>query len=996
MTITPATNKFKTSLNRYLTLRFVCRHQELLILAFSLTLSFSSSYLMILQDPNSLVYYDDAVSHLVIARRVIDSVTPGIAQFGSVWLPMTHVLLLPFAASNYLFETGLAGTIVSGISTAIAAVFLCKIVKLHFSSNYGFLAASLFLLNSSVVYMSLVPMMEAPFMMFFMMTAYYALNWYSLHQNGKDIWLQYRSILKCGIAISAATLTRYEAWFFPIGLVLMILIVLLVGKKELWKRKIEALVFIALPYSLLGIIIWTIYNGLIFRNPILFFAGPYSAQAQSLTRPYRQHLFLQPGNAVSIVFSVASDMYGLHVVLLSILGASVFLYMKRKKSLMFCLLTLFILGFPTLLDLAAMIQGSGEISRHIVTGWFNGRYLIFVAPLFAISCTALVAFVASTIRKKILTGAAAALVLSFYLISVAIHPMAVGETTALSDGKIMAYRGDIPYAIDIGKALKKVYTGGYIIDFTLSKSSPILKLYSGIPLRNFIDVNNKEYWKDSVHEPWTHVNYTILQKPVDQSNGVHINQSEYYDPVRENILYWNKYLQDLMSPFQPVGESLLSSVKIVYQNDNFLVLKNEHKDLVIEKFSDHLKFPSNIAIVGKDDILFAEKKTGVIHRVLDGHMLARPVLDVNVATTGDRGVLGMAVANNKASNSTYVFLYYTQSSVEDGDDAEAYREPLGNRLYRYELVGNELVNPKLLLDLPVAPPRASNAGKVIVGPDKNIYVLVNNVGVSPPNPHKSGTEENIIINPEGGHIKLTNKKDSLVKPVDEQSKIIGITQDGKSYPVKVQGSAKNTTVTSQRQNYSAFDIGDGHNMDFDPVTGIIWIAGEGNKQNPSNTSDVLEMADRSNSNSNSAVTFVERLNSVNVEGPDISEKGLQKLTWNKDIGTPAISFVNSSKLGQQYENDLFVGDSNNGTIYHFDLDKNRTKLSLNGSLSDKVVNSDYELESHVLLRGLGAITDIETGDDGYLYFSTVGETSIDKLASPMNDGAIYRLKALGK
>src|SRR5437867_8580022 len=321
---------------------------------------------MLASDPNSLLYYDDAVSHLVIARRVIDSLTPGIAQFGSVWLPMTHLLLLPFTASNYLFQTGLAGTIVSGISTAVAAVYLFRIVRLHFSPNYGFLAASLFLMNTSVIYMSLVPMMEAPFLMFFMMASYYGLNWCSLHKSSNDIWLQYRSLLKCALAISAATLTRYEAWLFPLGLILMILIFLLLGKRELWKRKIEAFVFIATPYSLLGIIIWTVYNGLIFRNPILFFVGPYSAQAQSITRPYRQHLLLQPGNAVATIFSVASDMYGVHVVLLSILGASAFLFMKRKKSLLFSLLTLSILAFPILLDIVAIVQGPGAIYRHIV------------------------------------------------------------------------------------------------------------------------------------------------------------------------------------------------------------------------------------------------------------------------------------------------------------------------------------------------------------------------------------------------------------------------------------------------------------------------------------------------------------------------------------------------------------------------------------------------------------------------------------------------------
>ena len=113
-----------------------------------MAVSLSSAYIMLEVDSNSLLYYDDAVSHLVIAKRVIDSLTPGIAQFGSVWLPMTHILLLPFTANNYLFQTGLAGTIVSGFSTAIAAVYLSRIAKLHFSSNYaGFLAASLFLMR---------------------------------------------------------------------------------------------------------------------------------------------------------------------------------------------------------------------------------------------------------------------------------------------------------------------------------------------------------------------------------------------------------------------------------------------------------------------------------------------------------------------------------------------------------------------------------------------------------------------------------------------------------------------------------------------------------------------------------------------------------------------------------------------------------------------------------------------------------------------------------
>ena len=194
-------------------------------------------------------------------------------------------------------------------------------------------------MNTSVLYMSIVPMMEAPFVMFSLMASYYGLKWCFLYKNGDDLWLQYRSLLKCSIAITAATLTRYEAWFFPLGLLIMVLVVLLIGRKELWKRKIEAFISIAATYSFVGIVFWIVYNGLIFKNPLVFLTGAYSAQAQSLTRPYREHLYLQPINALSTLFSVAVDMFGLHVVLLSILGTGVFIFMKRKKHLLISLLT---------------------------------------------------------------------------------------------------------------------------------------------------------------------------------------------------------------------------------------------------------------------------------------------------------------------------------------------------------------------------------------------------------------------------------------------------------------------------------------------------------------------------------------------------------------------------------------------------------------------------------------------------------------------------------
>ena len=80
-------------------------------------------------------------------------------------------------------------------------------------------------------------------------------------------------------------------------------------------------------------------------------------------------------------------------------------------------------------------------------------------------------------------------------------------------------------------------------------------------------------------------------------------------------------------------------------------------------------------------------------------------------------------------------------------------------------------------------------------------------------------------------------------------------------------------------------------------------------------------------------------------------------------------------------NDLFVSDANTGTIYHFDLNQNRTGLQLSESLQDKIANNLNELKSISSAVGFGRITDMQVGPDGYLYIlsSEDDETSIDRL-----------------
>ena len=104
--------------------------------------------------------------------------------------------------------------------------------------------------------------------------------------------------------------------------------------------------------------------------------------------------------------------------------------------------------------------------------------------------------------------------------------------------------------------------------------------------------------------------------------------------------------------------------------------------------------------------------------------MKEPLLDVNVANMSERGLLGLAIShnNNNISAPPYVFLYYTESEGKDGTKI------LGNRLYRYELVNNTLINPKLLLDLPYLPGPSHDGGVVKIGPNnKSVYLVIGNL-----------------------------------------------------------------------------------------------------------------------------------------------------------------------------------------------------------------------------------------------------------------------------
>jgi glucose/arabinose dehydrogenase len=357
--------------------------------------------------------------------------------------------------------------------------------------------------------------------------------------------------------------------------------------------------------------------------------------------------------------------------------------------------------------------------------------------------------------------------------------------------------------------------------------------------------------------------------------------------------------------------------------------------LTVEQVAGGLISPTTMAFLDEDTILVLEKDNGTVRVIEDGELQPEPLLDVAVANDGERGMLGTAVSREN-DTTTYVFLYFTESGGGvDGDDTQGV-PPAGNRLYRYELQGNQLVNPTLLLDLPALPGPRYNGGPILIGPDNNVYVIIGDVG---------------------GHTTMVQNFENGPGP-DGTSGILRVGKNGE-VPEPIIGTG------ALAKYYFSYGMRSSHGMDFDPMTGVLW--------NTENGSPFVDEINLVNAGFNSGWKIVQGMVPPDYNLTDLvmfneeSHYSNPEFTWTEPVNPTALEFLNSSALGQQYENDMFVGDTSNGTIYRFQLNENRSAFVLEGALDDTVANTPEEAENVIFGAGFGGITDIKTGPDGYLY-----------------------------
>ena len=389
------------------------------------------------------------------------------------------------------------------------------------------------------------------------------------------------------------------------------------------------------------------------------------------------------------------------------------------------------------------------------------------------------------------------------------------------------------------------------------------------------------------------------------------------------------------------------------------------QNLQITQLTDELQFPTGIDFLGENDILVIEKNTGQVKRILDGEILNEPVLDVNVASQSERGLLGIAILNTKGltnpdtttneeaqeennlNNEIKVFLFFTET--EDVDNGNI----LGNRLYKYDFIDGKLVNPALLLDLPFLPGPSHNGGVLDIGPDNNLYLVVGDI-------NREGNPEYLTL--------AQNIEDS--KMPDGRGGVLRITIDGET--VNDGFTLGNEGLLDK---YYGYGIRNSFGIGFDPATGILWET-----ENGSNYGDEINIIlPGFNGGWRQGLGLSTEYENFKNKEFDKSKlilfdgKGTYYdpvFTWVDTVAPTAITFINSKIFSEEYENDLLIGSVKQGRIFHFDLNETRIGLDLSssGELVDKMANVDEELEPVTLGRNFGIITDIEINPyDGKIY-----------------------------
>jgi hypothetical protein len=509
---------------------------ELLIVTLTLSVISIVSFVVFYQNGLGLAY-NDARSHLDIGRRVVEGLKPGVAQLGSVWLPLPHILMIPTVWNDFMWHSGLSGALISMISfVATGALIYLFIKELGVGVLGRVIGVFIFAANLNILYLQSTAMTELLLLSTMTAGAYELLLWFK-----KD---NIFNLIKSAFFVMLSSLVRYDGWFLAIFAILLIGI-------ELIRRKgykvTEGVIIMFSTLAGFGIALWFLWNQLIFKDALYFAFGPYSAHAQQEQLAIAGDLATK-GNLLFCIkvylFSVAYNC-NTFISILSVIGAIALWFDKKLQTSIKVVAT--VLLAPLIFNILSLYLGQSVLFIQGLSGgtWFNVRYGILLMPSIAIFVGHLIDRVKSL--RVVIIG------LIFFVIFFA---FANTDAVTLDDARVGSSQKNVTEVSGwLNKNAKDV--PGFILISAASHDAIIFS--SGLPMSKFIHEGTGDYWQEATNYPsrwarWiimrTHDNNDLTYRAISKTYELNKYSLVGEYPFADIYALKDQYLQSLIT--QPI------------------------------------------------------------------------------------------------------------------------------------------------------------------------------------------------------------------------------------------------------------------------------------------------------------------------------------------------------------------------------------------------------------------------------------------------------------
>ena len=472
----------------------------------------------------TILAYGDAAAHMNIAKRSVDGLTPGLGQLGAVWLPLQHIMIMPFLWNDFMWRSGLAGSLVSMLAYIFSSIFIYRSLRLlHFSILFAAMSTLVYSLNPNILYMQSTAMGELPLLLMYTGSIYYFIKWMS---GREKIEL---------LVISAffgflGTLIRYDAWFL-VGIETLLICITSIFKNGSF-RDAEGKSIIHGFLAYLGIVFWLLWNYFIFGNPFNFFSGQYTAREQQMgwLREGKLITYMNPIESV-IHYGMATMLNSTQLVsALAGIGLVVMLFNAVMKKQYRNLLTL-IFATPFIFYVFTLIIGNsilfipGLSPESVGRSIFNIRYGLMMMPFMAVMIGFLIR------ANKYLSILTIGLVIGSY-----VYIYMNSEVITYVEGTTGISSRYVAGINPTEKWFNENYKDGYVLLNTYYGAVDIANLV--IPMNRIIYEGSYKYWQESLVQPDKYAKWIILKEsdkdPIWHQSKSHQNYFNNFQVIFED------------------------------------------------------------------------------------------------------------------------------------------------------------------------------------------------------------------------------------------------------------------------------------------------------------------------------------------------------------------------------------------------------------------------------------------------------------------------------